>query len=199
MLQKTYTIDFMTKKRAKNDGYVKRYYIENNHEAIVSREQYYMVQEELKRRNNKKSSGGRYSSKYPLSGLLICEECNSKYTRVTWYGKKEKKKIPVWRCAERSKTGNRKCKCSPSLREEMLYRAILEKIQMIASSEIETSSSPMLQTKALIVNTIGGTEIHQLEMTKVMWDSIIERVTVGQEKRAVIQFKTGMALEMTLC
>lgn len=199
MLQKTYTIDFMTKKRVKNDGYVKRYYIENNHEAIISREQYYMVQEELKRRNNKKLSGTRYSSKYPLSGLIICEECNSKYTRVTWYGKKEKKKIPVWRCAERSKTGNRKCKCSPSLREEILYRTIVEKIQMIVSSEIETSSSPMLQTKALIVNTIGGNEIHQLEMTKVMWDSIIEKVTVGQEKRAVIQFKSGMALEMTLC
>jgi len=34
------------------------------------------------------------------------------YLRVTWYGKKDKKKIPVWRCAERSKTGIKKCKYS---------------------------------------------------------------------------------------
>lgn len=30
--QKTYTVDFLTKKRVKNDGIVPQYYIEDNHE-----------------------------------------------------------------------------------------------------------------------------------------------------------------------
>lgn len=142
MMQKTYTIDFMSKKRVRNNGYVKRYYIENNHEAIISRQQYYMVQEELKRRNNKMSSGTRYSSKYPLSGLLVCGECGSKYFRVTWYENKLKMRVPKWGCSERLKTGIRKCKCSPSLKEDMLYRIILDQIQKIMNTHIKILHLP---------------------------------------------------------
>ncbi|KAF5067259.1 hypothetical protein DSECCO2_255510 [anaerobic digester metagenome] len=83
MLQKTYTVDFLSKKRVLNDGIAKRYYIKNNHEPIISREQYYQVQEELKRRKNEYAKGTRYSSKYPLSGLITCGECGSRYTRCT--------------------------------------------------------------------------------------------------------------------
>ena len=36
ILQKTYTIDFLTKKRVLNNGYVKKYYVRNSHEAIIS-------------------------------------------------------------------------------------------------------------------------------------------------------------------
>lgn len=198
MMQKTYTIDFMTKKRVRNNGYVKRYYIENNHEAIISRQQYYMVQEELKRRNNKMSFGTRYSSKYPLSGLLVCGECGSKYFRVTWYENRLKMRVPKWRCSERLKTGTRKCKCSPSLKEDMLYRIILDQIQKIMNTHINTSSSPLLQTKALIASYIGDSKVEDFEMTKLMWDSIIETVIIKGKDKAVIHFKTGMTQEMTL-
>lgn len=199
MMQKTYTIDFMTKKRVRNNGYVKRYYIENNHEAIISRQQYYMVQEELKRRNYKMSSGTRYSSKYPLSGLMVCSECGNKYTRATWYEDGGKKKIPVWRCGERMKTGTKKCKSSPSLKEDRLYSLILNQIQMIMEAQIDTSSSPLLQTKALVARYIGDSKIEDFEMTKAMWDSIIEAVVIKGKDKAVIQFKTGMTQDMTLC
>lgn len=51
LLQKTYTVDFLTKKRVKNEGIVPQYYVENNHEAIIPRELYLQVQEEMKRRS----------------------------------------------------------------------------------------------------------------------------------------------------
>lgn len=35
LLQKTYTVDFLTKKREKNQGQIAQYYVENNHPAIV--------------------------------------------------------------------------------------------------------------------------------------------------------------------
>jgi hypothetical protein len=35
LLQKTYTIDFLTKKRVKNNGIVPQYYVEGSHEAII--------------------------------------------------------------------------------------------------------------------------------------------------------------------
>jgi len=32
ILQKSYTVDFLTKKRVKNEGQVQKYHIEDNHE-----------------------------------------------------------------------------------------------------------------------------------------------------------------------
>ena len=47
LLQKTYTIDFLSKKRVKNNGIVPQYYVENSHEDIIPREIFMQVQEEL--------------------------------------------------------------------------------------------------------------------------------------------------------
>lgn len=35
LLQKTFTVDFLTKKRVKNEGRVPQYYVENSHEVII--------------------------------------------------------------------------------------------------------------------------------------------------------------------
>lgn len=198
MLQKTYTIDFLTKKRVKNDGYVKRYYIENNHEAIISREQYYIVQQELKRRNSKMVSGVRHSGKYPFSGMISCGKCNSKYIRITWYGKNDKRKIPVWRCGERARSGISKCTNSWSLGEDKLYKVILDNIKNIVDSDIGTSSTQILKTKALIMSGINGNVVDGLTMTRAMLDSIIEEIIVEERGVILIRFRTDMEIKITL-
>ena len=67
LLQKTYTVDVLTKKRVSNNGIVPQYYVENNHEAIIPRQLFMQVQEELFRRAHLKTEGGKtkrvYSSK----------------------------------------------------------------------------------------------------------------------------------------
>ena len=50
LLQKTYTIDYLQKKRVKNTGIVPQYYIEGDHEPIIPKELFLMVQEEIARR-----------------------------------------------------------------------------------------------------------------------------------------------------
>lgn len=52
LLQKTYTVDVLTKKRVNNNGIVPQYYVENNHEAIIPRDLFMQVQEEMLRRAN---------------------------------------------------------------------------------------------------------------------------------------------------
>ena len=44
LLQKAYTVDFLTKKKVKNLGELPQYYVENNHEPIISREIFRQVQ-----------------------------------------------------------------------------------------------------------------------------------------------------------
>ena len=83
LLQKTYTVDFMTKKKVKNTGIVPQYYVEDDHEAIIPKELFYRVQEEMMRRaslckaavTRKKNQRSRYSSTYALTGMLICGKC----------------------------------------------------------------------------------------------------------------------------
>ena len=42
LLQKTFTVDFLTKKRVKNEDHVPQYYVENSHEAIIPKELFSM-------------------------------------------------------------------------------------------------------------------------------------------------------------
>ena len=51
--QKSYTKDFLTHKRVKNNGEVRKYIVENSHEAIVPKEIFIAVQERMADINDK--------------------------------------------------------------------------------------------------------------------------------------------------
>ena len=141
LLQKSYTVDFLTKKKKKNNGELTQYYITDNHPAIIPREDFLNVQLELTRRNSKKkvsqkktkSALGKYCSKYALSERLVCGECGSMYRRTTWV-KKGKKKV-VWRCISRLEFGTKYCQHSPTISEEALHQAILQCIQKVVGDK----------------------------------------------------------------
>ena len=141
LLQKTYTVDFLTKKKKKNNGELTQYYITDNHPAIIPREDFLNAQLELARRNSKKKVSqkktkgalGKYCSKYALSERLVCGECGSMYRRTTW-AKKGKKKV-VWRCISRLEFGTKYCQHSPTLSEEALHQAILQCVQTVAGDK----------------------------------------------------------------
>ena len=50
LLQKTYTVDFLSKKWAENDGDIPQYYVENSHPAIIDKDTWEAVQLEMERR-----------------------------------------------------------------------------------------------------------------------------------------------------
>lgn len=70
LLQKTYTVDVLTKKRVKNNGIVPQYYVENSHEAIIPRELYMQVQEEMLRRVNL-HSGAAERKEFIVASMLF--------------------------------------------------------------------------------------------------------------------------------
>lgn len=78
LLQKTYTVDFLTKKKVMNRGIVPQYYIEDDHDAIIPKELFCRVQEEKDRRESIYRPGarkkdnpikGKYSSRFVLSDI----------------------------------------------------------------------------------------------------------------------------------
>lgn len=145
LMQKTYTVDFLTKKKVINKSIVPQYYIEDNHEAIIPKELYQRVQEEKARRGaiyrpaSKKvdapSIKGKYSAKYVLSDIMVCAECGQPYRRQVWskYGMKK----AVWRCDNRLKHGSKRCKHSPTLKEDSLHEAIMTAINNVVEDQGE--------------------------------------------------------------
>lgn len=142
--QKTYTVDFLTKKRIKNNGIVPQYYIEDNHEAIIPKELFYQVQEERARRaslhkpsitRRAKKEKSKYSSKYVLSDLLICGECGHPYRRQTW--SRNGKLTPVWRCESRLLSGTKTCRHSATLKEKLLQEAIMTAVDNVVENQRE--------------------------------------------------------------
>jgi len=159
LLQKTYTVDFLTKKRVENQRIVPQYYIEDNHEAIIPKELFYRVQEERARRasmnktavsKKKNREKSKYSSKYALTDLMICSECGQPYRRQTWskYGQKS----GVWRCENRLKNGTKNCKHSPTLKEEPLYEAIIDAINGVVENQGEFVGA----FRENVIRVIGG-------------------------------------------
>ena len=144
IINKTYVVDCLSKKVKRNDGQARpKYYVENNHPAIIDPATFARVQEELARRTGKrkvkqkgtKTEQGRYSSKYALTELLVCGECGTPYRRCTWTVKGEKK--PVWRCINRLDFGKKYCHHSPTMEETVLQEAIMAAIMRTAKQSTD--------------------------------------------------------------
>ena len=141
--QKILTPDCISKKVKINDGDRPKYYVENNHPAIIDSATFGRVQEELAKRAGKKrvkfkgvkTEQGKYSSKYALTEMLICGECKTPYRRCTWTVRGEKR--IVWRCVKRLDYGKRYCH-SPTIEEGALQAAIVNAIQKVAVADGET-------------------------------------------------------------
>ncbi len=112
LLQKSYTVDFLTKKKAINKGEVPQYYVEGSHPAIIDKNTWEAAQIERERRKEYAAKHRLQKIDYgirgnPLAGKIICGECGKYMGRKT---RMYKEKRLVWICANRyEKKGVRGC------------------------------------------------------------------------------------------
>ena len=159
IINKTYTVDCLSKKTKVNNGERAKYYVENNHPAIIDADTFGRVQEELARRAGKrkvkqvgtKTEQGKYSSKYAMTDLLVCGECKTPYRRCTWTAC-GKKRI-VWRCINRLDYGKKYCRNSPTVEESVLQDAVMKAVMSVAGRNTE-----VLQTLKLHIGMVLGGE-----------------------------------------
>lgn len=168
LLQKTYTVDCISHKKAKNNGERAKYLVTDAHEAIIDRDTYNLVQQEIAKRSSKRKKSdkaiteqGKYSSKYALTEIMICAECGAAYRRQVWniHGRK----CPVWRCISRIDNGKRYCKKSPSIHEDKLHKAILTAINEYyeCKDSIKELLKSNVEQALLDINTKETKEIQQ--------------------------------------
>lgn len=164
LLQKTYTIDFLNKKRVKNNGIVPQYYVENSHEAIIPRNLYMQVQEEMIRRANLHSGANQkkrvYSSKYALSGIVYCSKCGDIYRRVAWNNRG--KHSIVWRCVTRMEHGQGCC-CAPTIQETDLQNAVVKAINLALGNK-DSVIEKLQQNIESVINRADDTSAENIDI-----------------------------------
>ena len=129
LLQKTYTVSILDKKRATNKGNLPKYYVEGSHEAIIAKDIFLRVQAEIARRAHITPDGKKriYSSRYALSSIVFCGHCGDIYRRIKWNNRGCKS--TVWRCVSRVLKKDSGIDCpARTLREEDLHAAVLTAI-----------------------------------------------------------------------
>ena len=186
ILQKTITVDCISKTRRDNMGEAPMYYVQNSHPAIISRETYHMTQAEIARRktlapaseNKAVTVAGKYS-KYALSEVLVCGECGSRYRRVTWTsgGKRV-----VWRCSNRLENGKKYCKMSLTVKEESLHAAIVRAINKFNSQD---HAAYLALMKATIGEALGiQAETAEIDELKRRIDALNQKMVSIIQKAA---------------
>ena len=165
LLQKTYTTDFLTKKKVVNNGIAPQYYVENSHEAIIPKDIFMRVQEEMDRRSNLTSGADKkrrlYSSKYALSGIVFCGHCGDIYRRIKWNNRGCRS--TVWRCVSRvlKKTSGIDCPAR-TVHEETLHKAVTAAINRVMTLDDEFFETYKTSLDAALgVN--GELDIRQIE------------------------------------
>lgn len=143
ILQKTYTVDFLTKKKKVNEGEIPQYYVERSHDFIIEPIEFELVQAEIARR---KQLGMQYSCNNIFSTKLVCGECGGYYGSKVWHSTSKYKRT-IWQCNMKFKNDE---KCStPHITEEEIKNKFLLAFNEIFESRDEIIENCRLVQKAL--------------------------------------------------
>jgi site-specific DNA recombinase len=144
ILQKSYTVDYLTKKKKMNEGEIPKYFVENSHPAIVTQEQYLLVQEELNRRTK---TPGLISTANCFSGRLICGDCGSQFGPKVWHSTSKYKRV-VWQCNHKFQ-GEKKCR-TPHFYEEDIKKAFISVVEEVLENRVSIISNLDLMLKEIL-------------------------------------------------
>ncbi len=129
LLQKTFTVDFLTKEKKKNEGEIPQYYVTGNHEAIISPTTFDRVQRMIEQRTSGKN---RISSVSIFSGKIKCGDCGSWFGSKVWHSN-SKYKQKIWQCNHKFED---KCKTS-HLTEDEIKQLFVKGVNSLISNKKE--------------------------------------------------------------
>ncbi len=131
LLQKVYTVDFLSKKKKVNEGEVPQYYVEHNHDAIIEPAVFEAVQKQMAVRQtgtNRQSCVSTFSSK------IKCGDCGSWYDSKVWHSTSKYRKT-IWQCNHKF-DGGEKC-TTPHLDEEAIKGLFVKAVNILLTEKDE--------------------------------------------------------------
>lgn len=204
VLQKSYTVDFLTKKRVMNQGEIQKFYIEDDHEAIIEPWIWECVQLEIERRKQYLEEHGTKSysnntENNSFASKIVCGECNKVFTRKGWRSSTgEMRKI--WQCSERYKVkgviGCANRHVEESTLEQafvMAWNGILEKREyfMRKWKEQEKSADLLEVYRVKDFHKLIGVAMVAVEMDTDFMLRVMDYIKVFENGQVVVAFLDG--------
>ncbi len=183
LLQKKFTVDFLTKTTKVNEGEVPQYYVQNSHPAIIAPDEFDAVQAEMERR---KKLGRPLSCHSPFSARIVCGECGGFYGSKVW-GSNSKYRRTIWRCNEKYKH-DKPCR-TPHLTEDEIKQRFLTAFNTLMGNREELLDNCRLARQVQYDCSAIDTELtelrHEIEIVSELTRKAIyenARVAISQEE-----------------
>ena len=192
LLQKSFTVDFLTKKTKANEGEVPQYYVEESHPAIIEPGEWQVVQTELAKR---KRSHKRYRQTSVFSGKIFCGDCGEMYGSKVWHSTSKYRRV-IWQCNAKFR-GERKCG-TPHLYEEQLQRLFIDALSEYISDREGAISDLQFAQRSLTNTDFIDEEIRGLEQELELISDMI-RVCIYSHASNTITEEEYHAKHKALC
>ena len=204
LLQKTYTVDFLTKKRIDNDGQVNQYYIENNHEPILDREKWEIVQLEIARRKKFREQHKlqfyiMQKENNPFTTKVFCAECGSAFGRKNWTTSRGKRK--VWQCNNRYRIKGQIGCLNNHIDEEMLEKAFMKAVRLLQEHRSDMVAKwQKLEQGANLLHKDYAKQMYQiLDLDKfdgVIMNRVLDHISISEAGQIVVTFLEGTEVDL---
>lgn len=156
ILQKSFTVDYLTKKKKQNQGEVPMYHVKGSHEAIIDPEIFEMVQSEIEKR---KKLSGKHSGNSVFSSKIVCGKCGEFYGPKTLHSNSKYKRV-VWQCRDKFNK-NRKCETLH------LYKDNIEKIFIDSFNKLLENKDEIINNSREFIKAIDDTESLETEKARL--------------------------------
>ncbi len=171
LLQKVFTVDYLTKRKRLNRGELPQYYVEGSHEPIISAEIYEQVQEEFDKRRH---TDNDHAGTEIFLSRIICGECGCYYSPRIWYSTNNYRKV-IWQCRRKNKNSG---SCTPP----HLVEAEIKLIFMIAVNKRISAERPDLMPIE--------------EFSEELWRDHLDHITVFDKNNVLVTFKDGAEIRV---
>lgn len=193
ILQKTFTVDFLTKRKKVNEGEVPMYYVENSHPAIIEARVFDLVQQEFKKRKDVKgyrTGGGICNFIQTLTDTTAIDKDRARLQNECEV---------VAELIRKSVEENAQSALNQE-EYEQLYTQLVNRYES-AKQMLEKLEEKRLDRK--VKSESLAEFIKKLEerngvfttFDEGLWNSTVDRVIVQKEGKVTIIFKDGMKLE----
>lgn len=209
LLQKTYTVDFLSKKRSDNNGQVPQYYVEDSHPAIIDKEMWEAVQIEMERRRNFALEYGIQKLEYatttnPFAGRVICGSCGQIFGRKVWNSTDERLKRIIWRCNGKYPVKGEKGCESKHIDDRVLYQAFINAFNALIENrnyftgkwrELFERDNQLIRYKAAQFIEIVMRAKHLKGFDIDLYFILVEKTTIYDDGRLLVSLLDGTAIE----
>lgn len=178
LLQKSYVVDFLTRKSKKNEGEIPQYYVENDHEAIITPEQFQEVQDEIARRDAK---GPSYSGASLFASKIVCGECGSWYGSKVWHSNDRYRRV-IYRCNHKYDNGK---KCStPHVTEDEIKDGFVKAVNiLLGDREDVLENAKLIKTTVDVTDRLGQERDEALQEMEIV-AGLIEKCISENSRKA---------------